>query len=188
MSTPAPRHPGRDPRPFALISFMSNMPRSDSWHRIGQNFAHRLYLHLPHGGSRSKLVFAVSAWFPGGATISRPYLPLGRYQASLGHRRFFPTVSPAHTLVRRGGTQCLCLHSAGSTIPRLWPTGSSSGWLPSITTRWYSSSPSDSTSRWTPCPPVVSMTASELSASLGCVRRFQLRARLGYCLFKSPGP
>jgi hypothetical protein len=38
-------------------------------------------------------------------------------------------------------------HSAGSTIPRLWPTGSSAGWLPLITTRWFSSSPSDLTSR-----------------------------------------
>ena len=38
-------------------------------------------------------------------TISQPYLPLGRYQASLGHSRLFPTVSPAHTLVRWTGTQ-----------------------------------------------------------------------------------
>ena len=44
-------------------------------------------------------------------------------------------------------------NSAGSTIPHLWPTGSSSGWLPSITTRWFSSCPSDPTSRWAPCPP-----------------------------------
>jgi len=34
-----------------------------------------------------------------------------------------------------------------------WPTGSSSGWLPSIPARSFSASPSDSTSRWTPCPP-----------------------------------
>jgi hypothetical protein len=36
----------------------------------------------------------------------------------------------------------------------LWPTGSSMGWLPSITARNFSSCPSDSISRWTPCPPV----------------------------------
>jgi hypothetical protein len=47
----------------------------------------------------------------------------------------------------------LRLHSAGSTIPRLWPTGSSGGWLPSITTRWFSASPSDPPSREAPCPP-----------------------------------
>jgi hypothetical protein len=40
-----------------------------------------------------------------GVPRSRPYLPLGRYQASLGHPRLFPTVSPAHTMVRWGGTQ-----------------------------------------------------------------------------------
>ena len=38
-------------------------------------------------------------------------------------------------------------------MPPLWPTGSSSGWLPSIPARNFSASPSDSTSRWTPCPP-----------------------------------
>jgi hypothetical protein len=49
----------------------------------------------------------------------------------------------------------LRLHSAGSTIPRLGPTGSSSGWLPLITTRWCSASPSDPPSREAPCPPKV---------------------------------
>jgi hypothetical protein len=38
-------------------------------------------------------------------------------------------------------------------LPHLWPTGSSSGWPPSITARYFSSCPSDSISRWTPCPP-----------------------------------
>ena len=40
-------------------------------------------------------------------------------------------------------------------MPHLWPTGSSYGVAPSITARYFSSCPSDSTSRWTPCPPVV---------------------------------
>jgi hypothetical protein len=44
-------------------------------------------------------------------------------------------------------------HSAGSTIPHLGPTGSSVGWLPSMTTRWFSASPSDPPSREAPCPP-----------------------------------
>ena len=38
-------------------------------------------------------------------------------------------------------------------MPHLWPTGSSSGQPPLITARYFSSCPSDSTSRWTPCPP-----------------------------------
>ena len=46
-------------------------------------------------------------------------------------------------------------HSADSTMLRLWPTGSSSGLLPLIPTRWFSSSPSDPASRRTPCPPKI---------------------------------
>ena len=38
-------------------------------------------------------------------------------------------------------------------MPHLWPTGSSLGQPPLITARYFSSCPSDSTSRWTPCPP-----------------------------------
>jgi hypothetical protein len=38
-------------------------------------------------------------------------------------------------------------------LSHLWPTGSSAGQPPSITARYFSSCPSDSTSRWTPCPP-----------------------------------
>src|SRR5215467_7545117 len=46
----------------------------------------------------------------------------------------------------------LRLRSADSTLSHLWPTGSS--WVsPSITARYFSSCPSDSISRWTPCPP-----------------------------------
>jgi len=130
-----------------------SMPRSDSWHRMGWNFALayiHTYLLVASGRCLRSLLPALSF---AGVARSRPYLPLGRYQVSLGHPRLFPTVSPAHTVVRWGGTICLRLHSAGSTIPHLWPTGSSLGELPLITTRWFSASPSDSTSRWTPCLP-----------------------------------
>jgi hypothetical protein len=33
------RRDGGDPGPFVLIPFKSTSPRSDSWHRIGRNFA-----------------------------------------------------------------------------------------------------------------------------------------------------
>jgi len=53
-------------------------------------------------------------------------------------------------------------------LPHLWPTGSSSGWPPSITARYFSSCPSDSTSRWTPCPPGISSGGSR--SALVCFR------------------
>jgi hypothetical protein len=55
--------PGNDPRPFAVTSFLSTIPRSDSWHRISRNFASRLYPHLPLSGFRSMFVFPVSRPF-----------------------------------------------------------------------------------------------------------------------------
>jgi hypothetical protein len=42
------------------------------------------------------------------------------------------------------------------------------GMAPSITARYFSSCPSDSTSRWTPCPPEYSKRW--LQVSLGCVQ------------------
>src|SRR5437016_75555 len=56
----------------------------------------------------------------------------------------------------------------------LWPTGSSLG-DPLITARNFSSCPSDSISRWTPCPPEP---ASGGFRSALAVSDFRLRARL----------
>ena len=67
-------------------------------------FRSRLYPHLPRRALGRCLSSRLPALSSAGATSSRPYLPLGRYQASLGHSRLFSTVSPAHTLVRWGGT------------------------------------------------------------------------------------
>ena len=69
----------------------------------------------------------------------------------MGHYVIFHTVPPAHTLVRWVDWKCLRLHSAGSTLPHLWPTGSQFRWPCFTTARCFSSSPSDSTSLWTPC-------------------------------------
>ena len=69
-------------------------------------FRSRLYPHLPRRALGRCLSSRLPALSSAGATSSRPYLPLGRYQASLGHSRLFSTVSPAHTLVRWGGTKC----------------------------------------------------------------------------------
>jgi hypothetical protein len=56
---------------------------------------------------------------------------------------------------------------AGSTLPHPRPTGSSSGWRPSITARYFSSCPSDSTSRRTPCP--LGLAERWLQVRLGCI-------------------
>ena len=96
---------GDDPEPFVPTPFQSTVPRSDSWHRIGRNFAHayiRTYRRVAPGRALHSLLLALSS---ASVALFQPYLPLGRYQASLSHLTLFPTVSPAHTLVRRGGTQ-----------------------------------------------------------------------------------
>ena len=145
--------PGNAPPPFVLTALVSTVPHSDSWQRLGSNFARayiHTYLQAAIGRCLSSPLPALSC---AGATPSRPYLPLGPYQLSLGHVCLFPTVSPAPTVVRRGGTNCLRLHSAGSTLPQLGPTGSSLGQLPLSTTRWFSANPSDLPSRGAPCPP-----------------------------------
>jgi hypothetical protein len=67
----------------------------------------------------------------------------------------------------RGDITRLRLRSADSTLPHLWPTGSS--WVsPSLTARYFSAGPSDSTSRWPPCPPKYS--EQWLQVSLGCIQ------------------
>lgn len=116
--------------PFVVIPFMGTIPQSDSWHRIGWNFANA-YIHAyPQVASGRCLCSLFPALSSTGVTSSQPYLPLGQYQVSLGHTRFFPTVSPANTLVRWSGTQRFRHHSAGSTILHLWPTSSSFGTAP----------------------------------------------------------
>ncbi len=71
-------------------------------------------------------------------------------------------------------------------MPHLWPTGSSSGWPPSITARYFSSCPSDSTSRWTPCPPEHCRLVA--SGPPWLVSGFRFRARLGFSIPSRPPP
>src|SRR5262245_51531974 len=85
VDQPAAPLDGGDPEPFVLIPFESTSPRSDSWHRIGRNFA-CAYIHtyrwLASGWAlRSRLLALSSA----SVALFQPYLALGRYQVSLSH-------------------------------------------------------------------------------------------------------
>ncbi len=86
---------------------------------------------------------------------------LPRSRTSLPHR------AVRTHLGTRSGRDRLRLHSAGSTLPPLWPTGSSSGQPPSTTARCFSASPSDSRSRGTPCPPFCSKGQRGITPAFG---------------------
>ena len=51
------RSSGSDPGPFALTPFLSTLPRSDSWHRFGRNFA-CAYIRPYHRGLQAGLCVA----------------------------------------------------------------------------------------------------------------------------------
>jgi hypothetical protein len=145
---------GGDPRGSVVPSFLSRTPCSDSWHRIGWNFA-LAYIHTYH---------PVALGYPVCSLLPRPFVCGCHTMATLPLQvddTRPPWVTPLSSPPCRPHTpwcdgeepKRLRLHRAGSTIPRLWPTGSSLGWLPSMTTRWCSASPADSPSCEAPCPP-----------------------------------
>ena len=82
---PASSFQDDDPRPFALISFKSTSPRSDSWHRIGRNFAHAYIRAYRQVASGRALRFPLLALSSASVALFQPYLSVGRYQASLSH-------------------------------------------------------------------------------------------------------
>jgi hypothetical protein len=118
---------GTDPKPFALTSFKSTMPRSDSWHRIGRNFAYayiRTYRRRLQAGLCVLCLLALSsasvALFPAiPALWTIPGLPESK--------RSSPPCRPQTPWCDGEEPMCLRPHSAGSTILRLWPTDSSLG-------------------------------------------------------------
>ena len=107
-------------------------------------------------------------------------------EPSWGHVQIFRTVPFANTLVRRVGKNAFAVIVPARPCP-VFGRPIHRGAAPLITARYFSASPSDSTSRWTPCPPVRLSTVSRLSSALGCFRRFRLRARLGSRLSTHPG-
>ena len=74
---------------------------------------------------------------------------------SWGHVQIFRTVPSAHTLVRWEDENAFASIVQARPDP-IFGRPVHHRVAPSITARYFSSCPSDSTSRWTPCPPVTS--------------------------------
>jgi hypothetical protein len=77
----------------------------------------------------------------------------------------------------------------GLDLTHLWLTGLSRV-SPSIAARYFSAGPSDSTSRWTPCPPKYSkrkvenkLSGFSLPVALGWAFAFAAAFRFGLALF-----
>ena len=77
-----------------------------------------------------------------------------RDEPSWGHVQIFRTVPLANTLVRRVDKNAFAAIVPARPCP-VFGRPIHHGVAPSITARYFSASPSDSTSRWTPCLPVV---------------------------------
>ena len=73
---------------------------------------------------------------------------------SWGHVQIFRTVPSAHTLVRWEDENAFASIVQARPDP-IFGRPVHHRVAPSITARYFSSCPSDSTSRWTPCPPVA---------------------------------
>src|SRR5262245_7429408 len=86
---PASSFQDDDPRPFALISFKSTSPRSDSWHRIGRNFAHAYIRTYRQVASGRALRFPLLALSSASVALFQPYL--------------------SRSEERRVGKECTCL-------------------------------------------------------------------------------
>ena len=164
------------------------MPRSDSWHRFGQNFASRLYLPLPPSGSRSMLVFPVARPFVCGCHIIST-LPAVRTIPDLPG---LPALLP-HRVVRTHLGTTRWNPCAFASIVQARPFLV----LGRPIHRWISPFDYNPVVLLRPFRPHLAMSAlpsgyltaeGELSLSLGCFRRFRLRARLGTHLSTLPSP
>jgi len=93
---------------------------------------------------------------------------------------FFRTVPSANTLVRRVNETAFAFVVQARPCPAFGRPVHLRGVPPSITARYFSSCPSDSISRWTPCPPKKSWSVA--SGPPWLVSGFRFRARLGFSI------
>ena len=86
-----------------------------------------------------------------------PVPPGNRDESSWGHAQIFRTVPSANTLVRWVDENAFASIVQARPCP-IFGRPVHHRVAPSITARYFSACLSDSTSRWTPCPPVVFAT------------------------------
>jgi len=108
-------------------------------------------------------------------------------EVSWGHTQFFRAVPSANTLVRWGDENAFASIVQARPFPTLGRPVRH-GIAASATARHFSASLSDSVSRRTPCPPVAIFGGMPTQVRpLGCIRRFQLRARVGFSMSAHSG-
>ena len=166
------RSSGSDPGPFALTPFLSTLPRSNSWHRFGRNFACAYIRPYPRGLQAGLCVACFSPFRLRVSHYSSHTFPMDDTRPpwvtdALPHR-----VARTH-LGATGWNPCAFAPIARARpFPVFGRPVHRSGSLPLITTRWFSSSLSDPASRRAPCPPEhrrwwlqVGLSVSRLSPS-----------------------
>jgi len=99
-------------------------------------------------------------------------------EVSLGHALVFRTMPLANTLVRWVNENAFASIVQARPFPTLGRP-IRHGIAPSTTAWYFSSNPSDSTSRWTPCPPQSYRGGCRSALA---VSSFRLRARLGFSI------
>src|SRR3954465_15585161 len=166
------RSSGSDPGPFALTPFLSTLPRSDSWHRFGRNFACASIRPYPRGLQAGLFVACFSPFRLRVSHDSGHTFPMDDTRPpwvtdALPHRVARPHLGATG---RNPGAFAPIVRAR--PFPVFGRPVHRSGSLPLITTRWFSSSLSDPASRRAPCPPEhrrwwlqVGLSVSRLSPS-----------------------
>jgi hypothetical protein len=129
------------------------IPRSHGFHRASGTIRPSDYSHgiVPHFASAYRVTY--------------PSATRESYESSWGHSLIFHTVPPANSLVQWVNENVFASIVQARPCPTLGRPVRP-GMAPSTTARYCSAYPSDSTSRWTPCPPAVSQQNANLGLPL----------------------
>ena len=163
---------GDDPEPFVPTPFQSTVPRSNSWHRFGRNFACAYIRTYRRGLQAGLCVPCCSPFRLRVSHYSSHTCPLDDTRPpwvtdALPHR-----VARTHLGATGRNPNAFAPIVRARPFPVFGRPVHLPGLLPLITTRWFSSSLSDPASRRAPCPPEhrrwwlqVSLSVSRLSPS-----------------------